>query len=159
MKDPSLATPRTFDKVQCVLRRISASAMLMCDSKPVNFLMCQQRGVVWAIDYDREHVLDPVHLPRTTLLLLHNLLLYMHVAACEHACLESGASRASLRQWRHMFASRILCLNLSASGENEEKNVECLLRQRFLRPGTLRMRTEPQVLGMVADNLQRMICS
>lgn len=146
-----------FNALQQCLQLVSSSKILLCDSKPANFLVMAKPTRVFAIDFDRLHIFDPLPLPDCALLLLHNLLIAMHVVAENQSSRKDGHSYA---EWTVALSDTIRDLysrvrTLSAHDEA----VRALLMQRFVPDGVLRPRCPVPVMGRVADKLQGMLAS
>lgn len=146
-----------FDALQRCLQLVSSAKMLLCDSKPANFLVMAKPTRVFAIDFDRLHIFDPLPLPDCALLLLHNLLVAMHVVAESQSSSREGGARA---EWTLALADKIrdLYSRVRALSARDDA-VRALLVQRFVPDGVLRPRCSVPVMGRVADKLQAMLAS
>lgn len=146
-----------FDALQLCLQRVSSAKMLLCDSKPANFLVVTKPTCVFAIDFDRLHIFDPLPLPDCALLLLHNLLIAMHVVAEKQS---TAREVHSYVEWELYLADRIRSLHEEVRAQTvSDSGLRDLMMQRFVRAGVLRPRSQPPVMGRVADKLQGMISS
>ena len=100
---------KLFEQYELAIMRASAAGLCLCDIKPGNLLLRHHVGSmpsVFVADFDREHMLECRNMPSATLMLIHNVLMFLHVAA-EGQSMTAAANSVFRSRWCAQLSARI----------------------------------------------------